>query len=466
MSRRSLRTSKHGTLKPNALTPLSPADIQRRQIRAMPAIARQREVSGDADDATADTSHTAVLPLPPRATARPARTAPTTAGMPTRESSAATEPRQMTVWEEREDELEVEVIAGWVAATTRNPRATGDDSADQQTSDDAATHRIAASRHGIDPADRHRALMRLRTRDDLHLIQRVRPAVVNLIMEHPFVSEEADSRLIALGIRFGVWSLPRTADGEFDPYRDLTADRISSFVRDAGRHLSTGSKGSYASALRRLAAGPVNPDRGERRTAVEPHTAVVEDGLWSAAESFQIDSWRHGEAKTLLATTFGAGAMPAEINRLAPEDVLIDETGPSVRVSLRLTRDRTWEVRDVPVVEPRYAEWLVGRARQFAGHTYLFKPDVIERRNAINSTRRALARANAAFERFDLPAARNAWAARWLSVGLPFEVWAKAAGIASGTHLPTDLLAFLPTPTPDDIETAFRRAALRTRPQS
>lgn len=470
------RPSKQGVLKPRSLTPLSPEEIGRRQTRALPAIARAQQAT-DSTPASPDTPGApsadgrggdlaAVLTL------RTADNAGTVGGDAlmtwNRHPSPASEPRQMTIWEDREGDVDADVVAGWVAAATRKPPEPDADSTDAAAdadAEDAAAFRIWGTRHRIDPAERRQTLMRLTTRDDQHLIQRVRPAVVNLIVEHPFVSQEADSRLTALGIRFGVWSLPRTSDGAFDPYRDLTEHRISAFVRDAGRHLSTGSRASYASALRRLAAGPASTDRGARRTAVEPHSQVVEDGLWTAADAFHPSTWRHGEAKTLLAATFGAGAIPAEINNLAPEDVLVDDTGASLRVSLRLTRVRTWETRDVPVIEPRYAKWLADRAQQFAGQTHLFKPEVVKRRNAINSTRRALAAANAAFERYDLPAARNTWAARWLSIGIPFEVWAKAAGIAPGTHLPTDLLAFLPTPTPGDIDTAFRRAALRMAPQ-
>lgn len=463
------RTSR--PIKPRALTPLSPEQIDRRENRALPTIAhaKRHEEAADGNAAAplpprADDSRvnrTTVLPLHVHESEEPGAEAVLDQ---TRRRPPATEPlRQMTVWEDREDDLGADVLAGWIEASTRRPHqgvAAPVDTVDAG----AACYRIGATRHRLTAEERRAHLMQVGTRDDPHLIKRVRPAVVDLVLEHPYMSEEADNRLTALGIRFGVWSMTRTADGAFDPYRDLTADRISAFARDVGRHLSAGSVASYKSALRRIAAGPAQPDRSARRTAVEPHSRMVEDGLWIAAESFHPLSWRHGEAKTLLAATFGAGAMPAEINRLAPDDVLIGTASTEPRVSLRLTRDRTWETRDVPVVEVRYAEWLAARADQFAGQTYLFKPEVIKRRNAINATKGALAQSNAAFERYDLPAARNAWAVRWLKIGIPFEVWAKAAGINPGTHLPTDLLPFLPTPSTDDIERAFRRAALRTSP--
>ncbi|WP_125037008.1 hypothetical protein [Nocardioides sp. LS1] len=385
--------------------------------------------------------------------------------MVSREASQ-TGPRQMTIWETAED---AEVIEGWVAASTRRDRL--EDEADTEEAGDTeaggggavAGWRVVTPCSEVDPAVRRTRLRNLTTRDDLHLVQQVRAAVLDLVLEHPHQSGEADRRLVALGIRFGVWTLAKTADGEFDPFRDLTEDRITRFVRDAGPHLSPGSRDSYAAALRRLAAGPTIRHRSSRREAAAPLPRAVEDGLWAAADAYAVTSRQHTDAKTLLALSFGAGAMAEEINIVAPEDVLVGRHHGDIRVSVRLVRDKTW-VRDVPVLQSRYADWLAARATQVAGHAYLFKPDRVSRRNALNSTTRRLAETNRAFERFRLNAARNTWAVTWLRAGVPFAEWANAAGVGPGTHLPTDLLAHLPTPGPDQVEAAFRCAALRTDP--
>lgn len=365
-------------------------------------------------------------------------------------------PRQMTIWESAED---AEVIAGWMTASTRRDRLEKEQDAEPNEARDAHWC-VVTTNPVLDTETRRAPLRNLTTRDDLHLVQQVRPAVLDLVLEHRFQSEESDRRLVALGIRFGVWTLTKTVDGEFDPFRDLTEDRITGFVRATGQHLSPGSRDSYAAALRRLAAGPVIRHRSERRKAPAPLPRAVENGLWEAADGYRPTSWQHQEAKTLLALSFGAGASSEEINLVAPEDVIATRESGSLRVSVRLLRKKTW-VRDVPVLEPRYAEWLADRAAQVAGHAYLFKPERASRRNAVNSATRRLAETNHAFERFEPNAARNTWAVTWLQAGVPFPAWANAAGIGPGTHLPADLLAHLPTPDPAEVEAAFRRAALR-----
>lgn len=476
--------SRHGSKTVKRLKRLSAAEIARRAERQRPAIARAGDRGGSARQAPTDErpeletpvaidapEGAAVLTHPAVAlvtavdtddqgcgpSGSAARSDVTTA-MVSREASQ-TGPRQMTIWETAED---AEVIAGWVSASTRRDRLEQREAAEQGDNEDTSTAgwRVVTPDSAVDPAVRRTRLRNMTTRDDLHLVQQVRSAVINLVLEHPHQSEEADRRLLALGIRFGVWTLTKTPDGDFDPFRDLTEDRITRFVRDAGQHLSTGSQDTYAAALRRLAAGPVIRHQGQRRKAVAPLPPAVEEGLWTAADTYSAASWQHQEAKTLLALSFGAGATSEEINLVAPDDVLVHRGPGALRVSVRLMREKTW-VRDVPVLQPRYADWLAGRAAQVAGHAYLFKPERVSRRNAVNSATKRLAETNHAFERFRLNAARNTWAVTWLQAGVPFAEWANAAGVGPGTHLPTDLLAYLPTPEPSDVEAAFRRAALR-----
>lgn len=467
------------------LTRLSSEQVARRTERQRPRIASDRPVPSNspglatAAEATEGPDHPraadapAIAPViepPTEASIAPERPNVATTSVRSGELFApatSVGPRQMTVWE---DAADAEVIAGWVLASSRKDalewRA---GAAIEDEWADAAGSRTPPV--GLDLDARRAYLRDLTTRDDSYLVQQVRLAIVDLVLEHRFVSEETDRRLAHHGIRFAVWSLARTSDGEFDPFRDLTEDRIASFIRDAGAHLSDGSRATYAAALRRLAAGPTIRHTGQRRKAVAPLSKRIEDGLWAAADAFRPDSWQHQEAKTLLSLTFGAGAMPAEINLAAPDDVLLD--GPrfistagfvsGLAVSVRLIRPQH-AIRDVPVLDERYATWLATRAAQVTGQTYLFKPDRRSRKDAINATTRRLAQLNSAFERFDLPAARNTWAVAALAAGVPFAEWALAAGVGPGTHLPTDLLAYMPTPDRARVEAAFRRTAMRTPP--
>ena len=473
-----------------SLTHLSASQIAQRVERQQPMIARSRAKSpqqpgdptaprpiavaeydaeqpsetgqqarGGTDDLNASGRHAATREGP--AWNRPENvTAPSASGP----RVVPTGPRQMTIWEDSDDAA---VIAGWVAASTRERpassvadtpilnRQAGDASTATET-----TWRIVPVDRVVDEETRRLRLQTVTTHDDLHLVQRVRPAVDDLVLEHPYIDDETDGRLLRLGIRFGVWSLSKTTDGEFDPFRDLTEDRIFGFVAHAG--VSAGSGGTYAAALRRLAAGPSNRHRGERRKAPAPTPRRVEEGLWAAADALAPTSWRHQEAKTLLALTFGAGALSEEINVVAPDDVVVDTCGERPRVRVRLVRNRTW-VRDVPVVDVRYADWLASRAAQLAGQTYLFKPDRASRRNAVNATSALLSETNQAFDRFSVSAARSTWAVTWLRAGVSFAAWASAAGVGPGTHMPTDLLAYFPTPDTAEVDAEFRRSALRSR---
>lgn len=470
------------------LTRLSAAQVARRTERQKPRIASGRPMPGASTGLTTAREGTPGPEHPRDADTldiAPAIASPTEAAITPDRRNAATMParsvavfvpattvgpRQMTVWEDAED---AEVIAGWVLASSRKdaPEWRASAAFDDEWADPVGSRAPTPSPGGPDRDARLASLRHLTTRDDPYLVQKVRLAVVDLVLEHRFVSEETDRRLAHHGIRFGVWSLARTSDGEFDPFRDLTEDRIAGFVRDAGAHLSDGSRATYAAALRRLAAGPTIRHTGQRRKAVAPLPKRIEDGLWAAADAFHPHSWQHQEAKTLLSLTFGAGAMPAEINLAAPDDVLLGGlrstspagSGSGLEVSVRLMRATGW-IRDVPVLDERYATWLATRAAQVAGQTYLFKPERRSRKDAINATTRRLAQVNSAFERFDLPAARNTWAVAALAAGVPFAEWALAAGVRPGTHLPTDLLAYLPTPDPAQIEAAFRRVATPTPP--
>lgn len=385
-----------------------------------------------------------------------------------RDPAPATTMWQPTLWEGNEDPA---VVEEWVAATAIvypiiDDEATSDASAASAVDTEntvaragEAGRRIQSVADVVDQVERRATLSTLTVQHHAHLVPQVRAAVVDLVMEHRHVSVEADKHMTWLGIRFGIWSLTKTADGVFNPYRDLTEDRISGYLRYLGSSVSEASKDSYGSGLRRLAAGPPQRRVGKRRVAVAPHTRGAEDGFWTAADAYHPHSLEHTEAKTLFAANFGAGALPEEVNVLAPGDVL----AAGGRVSLRLTRDAT-DSRVVPVAEDRYAHWLADRAAQLRGERYLFQPGRASRRNAVNATTRRLRESNAIFERYSTSAARNAWFARLLSAGIPFQVACVVAGISVGTHLPTDMLPHLPVPDPADIEAVIR--ARLTPPQT
>jgi hypothetical protein len=454
---------------------LSPAEIAQRREQRQPGIARAKAAETAPVRAADQASEAPTIPadMPPEPSGN-LRVAPVVElvyeAVLDRDPAPATTVRQMTLWENHEDP---DVVAEWAAATAIVHPIDGDavdeSEADTGAGDGQDTGSGAARGRGkgrlrlvtdvAGQAERRSILSALTVQYDAHLVPDVRPAVVDLVMEHPRVSAEADKHMTWLGIRFGIWSLTKTADGVFDPYRDLTENRINGYLRYLGSSVSEASKDSYASGLRRLAAGPPQRRVGKRRIAVAPHTVRAEDGFWTAADVYDPHSVEHTEGKTLLAATFGAGALPEEVNLLDPRDVLVARG----RVSLRLRRDPL-DSREVPVTEDRYAHWLVDRAVQLRGERFLFQPRRASRRNTVNATTSRLRQTNAIFERYSTSAARNAWFARLLTAGIPFQIACTAAGVGPGTHLPTDLLPHLPVPDPADIEAVIR--ARMTPPQT
>lgn len=443
--------------KKRRLTRLSAAEIARREQRARPRIAQTPSVPeevGSTTGLTGPTSGPRTLTCSPgRTVDLPGSTVETAppepervvfSQVPAREPAAATVVRQLTVWENNDDPA---VIAEWVAATAiahpATPKA-------PEVTEDASSQRPAAT-PPTERDTRRAALNQLTVQHNSHLVPEVRDAIVGLVLEHRHVSTQADEYMTRLGIRFAIWCMSKTPDARFDPFRDITEDRIATYMRYLGSSVSEASKSSYTAGLRRLAAGPQQPRTGKRRVAVEPHERRAEDGFWVAADGFHHTGIEHREAKTMLAATFGAGALTEEVNYLAPEDVLVE----GGRVALRLVRDKM-VARDVPITNLRYADWLMDRAAQLAGERFLFQPTRGERRNAFNVATTRVRRANAIFERFNATAARNAWFQHLLVNGVPFHIACAAAGVAPGTHLPTDLLAYAPPVKAIDIEQAVR----------
>lgn len=442
-------------------TRLSPAEIARRRDRQRPGIAR----TTDAEAAPEAVAVTAVGTVAEPVVWPVVELVEDTVSdvVSDRDPAPATTVRQMTLWENHEDP---DVVAEWAAATAIVHPLDDENTLDETATDTGegegagsgtargrgkAAGRLRLVADGVDQAERRSILSALTVQHDAHLVPDVRPAVVDLVMEHPRVSAEADKHMTWLGIRFGIWSLTKTSDGVFDPYRDLTENRINGYLRYLGSSVSEASKDSYASGLRRLAAGPPQRRVGKRRIAVTPHTVRAEDGFWTAADVYDPHSVEHAEGKTLLAATFGAGALPEEVHLLDPRDVIVARG----QVTLRLRRDPL-DLREVPVTEDRYAHWLADRAVQLRGERYLFQPRRASRRNTVNATTSRLRQTNAIFERYSTSAARNAWFARLLTAGIPFQVACTAAGVGPGTHLPTDLLPHLPVPDPANIEAVIR----------
>lgn len=294
-------------------------------------------------------------------------------------------------------------------------------------------------RHGVvaDKSGRRAALLSITPEEPAERVAVVRDTVIDLILNVPFVSYESDRGLQAVGVRFALWCLDNSADGQFVPERDLVESNLASFLNFARRTIRDSTMGTYASAVRRLGRMGHARFQGTRTVAQAPYSPRTKNAMWEAACAMTDQVGL--DLRSLLALTFGAGCRSDEVHAMRASQV--DTVNGTVVVSVVRAGG---VVRWVPVYE-EFAQWLSRRAGELEPEGYLFRPGCGVRRNATSWLVEKMGARVAVFKGFRSTRARHTWLCDLLAAGIPFHVVCHSAGLVKDSHLPADMLPYLPT---------------------
>jgi len=201
----------------------------------------------------------------------------------------------------------------------------------------------------------------------------------------------------------------------------LAREVIEAYLCQGLRGRAPSTKGTYYSVLRRLAqiTDPKSAPRFAGSTAPPPYDAPERAQLYGVAAS-QRRCWRRYSATMLLALGIGAGLRAGELVAAKGRDVVIDETGVSLRV-----RGARRRLVSVAGHEATLLGELVGRK-----NAYLFHPEEADRSypNFVNDFCRQLVTSPDA-AKFSAPRARSSYLCDQLASGTPLSTLLCAAGL-------------------------------------
>lgn len=295
-------------------------------------------------------------------------------------------------------------------------------------------------------ADRRRFLEAVRSHSRGGQTRTVKPIIIDLILKTKVTSKDSLRRMLRQGCDFAIWCRNNTRDGEFDPSRDLTEERLSDYALYAYGGLEPSTEATYMSALRAVAGNKPKRRVNGRRVAAGPYPDAIVALLWDTAMDREV--WNGIEMRTLLALSFGVGARAEEINQMRASQV--ERIGRSTIVNVT----RRDVLREVPVYGD-YAQWLRTRAAQLHSDDYLFRPTVVDRSDSIGSLVRKSGPRTPVFKDFRAERARHTWVCDHLQQNIAYNVLASAADIGPGSNLFADLLPHLPYVTPTQRRRAF-----------
>lgn len=308
---------------------------------------------------------------------------------------------------------------------------------------------VATSPGHVDPRNRAAFLAGVQPEGRRSDIDAVKAQVIELVLGTDATTETSLRSLMSVLCRFAIWCRNNTADGTFNPARDLNEDQLHAFKIDALAHLERGSQATYMSVLRRVNTSIPKARPVGRNPASAPYSARSADLYWTTA--LEMDEWIFEEMRTLLSLTFGTGAMSDEIATMRADQVIARAS----RTTLQITRRH--ELREVPVYGA-YGTRLKARSAQLKPTDYLLRPTFHTRKNVVSDTVKRAAKRSSVFEGFKALRARHTWVCRCLLAGIPPNVLNVAAGVGPDNNLFSDLTAHMPTPTQAEVRRAFDRA--------
>jgi integrase len=211
----------------------------------------------------------------------------------------------------------------------------------------------------------------------------------------------------------------------------LDYDVIEAFCVAGLPDCASSTRGTYRSALYRLAAGVHGPP-GQRPTpfagakAPAPYSPAERAEL-AAVAAAQHDAANRASALTLVVFGIGAGLRPGELVALRGSDVI----GHGRRVSVHVTGP---PARSVPVTAP-YAGRAAGLAAG-AGNAHLFRPGPASRgyKNFVTNFARTLA-ADPAAPRLTVSRCRSSFICDHLAAGTPLRELLAITGICQAESL-------------------------------
>lgn len=201
----------------------------------------------------------------------------------------------------------------------------------------------------------------------------------------------------------------------------LAPEVVAAYLCRGLRGRAPSTKGTYHSVLRRLGEStqPKGVPRFSGSLAPPPYDPAERTQLYSVASS-QRRPWRRYSATMLLALGIGAGLRASELVAAKGRDVIIDETGVSLRV--RGARQRVVTLRGY---EATALAELVGRK-----NAYLFHPEQASRSypNFVNDfCRQLVASPDAA--KLSAPRARSSYICDQLASASALSALLAATGI-------------------------------------
>lgn len=238
--------------------------------------------------------------------------------------------------------------------------------------------------------------------------------------------------------------------GQGQPSRAWLEPSTIDWFLDVGcRHLSSGTRATYRSRLRRLReaihGGEAPPIPLSASTAHQPYTAGEQAALWSFASNQPTDRLRRG-ARTLLALGLGVGLPSEEIIPLLAGQVRVISNG-AVVVEVHGRRPR------LVVCRHRW-EPVLAELADTAGSEHLFLPGAVRGKNLITNFLGRAHRSPATPE-IKISRLRDTWLVEHLTVGTPLTVIVAAAGL-DGLGALDRLLPYLPVSSPEAAERQLR----------
>lgn len=284
-------------------------------------------------------------------------------------------------------------------------------------------------------------------------IHHLRPAVVDLVNRVPYSSDDVDDSLCCWAYDFADWVL--TVEGAFDPTVHMTEDRFSAFLRDRKKALSSASRSTGRSALRRLKKGlngttATRANKENRMPVQSPYSEGHRHRHYGAARTLTTSD--HAECLSLLDLTYGAGLASPEVAR-AEGSWIRERNGRQVTV---MVPNPDGVVREVPV----FGE-AAGRLLSLRDSGYLIRPNLTSRRNAVSDLVAEVAKSKDDFKGFRVARARARWITDYMFLPVPFVVVCRLAGISAKARTFPDLLDMIPPgqePTPAELINAVKVA--------